>query len=108
MGAEKLYENRIKRYIKSIGGYYVKYFGCGYSEAGTPDILACINGYFIGIEVKAVGGKPSELQLVKINEIREAGGLGFVTYPTGWNRLKDILDGLLIDKFNKEEDIILK
>jgi len=31
-----------------------------------------------------------------------------VVYPTAWDRLKDILDGLLIDSFNREEDIILK
>lgn len=108
MPAEKIFENKIKRYIKSVGGYCVKYFGCSYSESGTPDILACINGYFLGIEVKAQNGKPSELQLVKINDIRKAGGFAYVAYPSGWERLKDIIDGLLIDKFNREEDVILK
>ena len=108
MAQEKQFENKIKRYIKERGGNCVKYFGCSYSESGTPDILACINGYFIAIEVKAQNGKPSELQLVKIAEIRRAGGLGFIAYPSGWEKLKDIIDGLLIDKFNREEDVILK
>jgi len=108
MGAEKLFENKIKRYINAIGGYCVKYFGCNYSESGTPDILACINGYFIAIEVKAQTGRPSELQLVKIADIRKAGGFAYVAYPSGWSRLKDVIDGLLIDKFNREEDVILK
>ena len=108
MPAEKIFENKIKRYIKSVGGYCVKYFGCSYSESGTPDILACINGYFLGIEVKAQNGKLSELQMVKINDIRKAGGFAYVVYPSGWSRLKDIIDGLLIDKFNREEDVILK
>lgn len=108
MGLEKIYENKIKRYIKDHKGYSVKYFGCNYSTSGTPDILACINGYFLAIEVKAPEGKPSELQLAKIAEIRKAGGLAYVAYPSGWGKLKDIIDGLLIDKFNREEDIILK
>lgn len=108
MAQEKTYENKIKKYIKSKGGYCVKYFGCSYSESGTPDILACINGYFLAIEVKAQGGKASELQLVKIAEIRRAGGLGFIAYPSGWNRLKDTIDGLLIDKINREEETVLK
>ena len=108
MAQEKSFENKIKRYLKDSGAYRVKYFGCSYSESGTSDILACVNGYFLAIEVKAQTGKPSELQLVKINDIRKAGGFAYVAYPGGWERLKDIIDGLLIDKFNREEDVILK
>lgn len=108
MAQEKSYENKIKRYLKERGCYRVKYHGNYYSENGTPDILACVNGHFVAIEVKADNGHPSELQLVKIADIRKAGGFGYVAYPSGWNRLKDIIDGLLIDKFNREEDIILK
>lgn len=108
MASEKIFENKIKKYLKERGCYCVKYFGCSYSESGTPDILACINGYFLAIEVKAPTGKPSELQLVKIDAIRKAGGFAYVVYPSGWEKLKDIIDGLLIDKFNREEDVILK
>jgi Holliday junction resolvase len=106
--AEKSFENKIKRYLKDKGAYRVKYHGNYFSENGTPDILACVNGYFLAIEVKAQDGKPSELQLVKINDIRKAGGFAYVAYPSGWEKLKDIIDGLLIDKFNREEDVILK
>ena len=108
MASEKIFENKIKRYLKDNGCYRVKYFGCSYSESGTPDILACVNGYFLAIEVKAQTGKASELQLTKIADIRKAGGFAYVAYPSGWEKLKDIIDGLLIDKFNREEDVILK
>ena len=108
MAAEKMFENKIKKYLKDHGCYCVKYFGCNYSTSGTPDILACVNGYFLAIEVKAPEGKPSELQLVKIDEIRKAGGFAYVVYPSGWLKLKDIIDGLLIDRFNREEEVILK
>lgn len=108
MASEKSFENKIKRYLKESGCYRVKYHGNYFSENGTPDILACVNGYFLAIEVKADNGKPTELQLVKINDIRKAGGFAFVAYPSGWSKLKDIIDGLLIDKFNREEDVILK
>ena len=108
MAQEKSFENKIKRYLKDKGAYRVKYFGCNYSESGTPDILACVNGYFLAIEVKAQTGKPSELQLVKIAEIRKAGGFAYVVYPSGWERLKAIIDGLLHEEFNREEDVILK
>ena len=108
MAEEKQFENKIKRYLKDKGCYCVKYHGNRFSTSGTPDILACVNGYFLAIEVKAQTGKPSELQLVKVEAIRKAGGFAFVVYPSGWERLKDIIDGLLIDKFNREEDLILK
>ena len=108
MAQEKSFENKIKRYLKERGCHRVKYFGCSYSESGTPDILACVNGYFIAIEVKAQNGKPTELQLAKIADIRKAGGFAYVAYPSGWDKLKDIIDGLLIDSFSREEDVILK
>ena len=108
MAQEKQFENKIKRYLKDKGCYRVKYFGCSYSESGTPDILACVNGHFLAIEVKGDNGKPSELQLVKVDAIRKAGGFAYVVYPSGWERLKDIIDGLLIENFNREETVILK
>lgn len=108
MASEKSFENKIKRYLKERGCYRVKYHGNYFSENGTPDILACCNGYFLAIEVKAQDGRPSELQLVKINDIRKAGGFAYVAYPSGWEKLKDIIDGLLIDKFNREMEVILK
>ena len=108
MASEKSYENKIKRYLKDRGCYRVKYHGNYFSENGTPDILACVNGYFLAIEVKAQNGTPSELQMVKVDAIRKAGGFAYVAYPSGWEKLKDIIDGLLIDKFNREMEVILK
>ena len=105
---EKSFENKIKRYLKERGCYRVKYHGNYYSENGTPDILACVNGYFLAIEVKADNGKPTPLQLVKIDDIHKAGGFAYVVYPSGWEKLKDIIDGLLIDNFSREESVILQ
>lgn len=109
MASEKQFENKIKKYLKDHGAYFLKYWaGAQFTKSGVPDILACVNGYFVGIEVKAQNGKPSELQLYNIQQIRKAGGFAYVVYPSGWERLKDILDGLLIEKFNREGEMILK
>lgn len=108
MAKEKVFENKIKNYLKSKNCYCVKYFGCMYSTSGTPDILACINGYFVAIEVKAQDGVVSALQLEKLNQVRRAGGFGYVAYPSGWDKLKTIIDGILDDNFNKDEEMILK
>lgn len=109
MAAEKVFENKIKKYLKEHDAYFLKYWaGAQFTKSGVPDILACVNGYFVGIEVKAQNGKPSDLQLYNIRQIRKAGGFAYVVYPSGWESLKDILDDLLIEKFNREGEMILK
>lgn len=79
-GPEKQVENSIKGYLDEIGSYYRKTHGSLFSKAGTPDILACVNGRFVAIEVKrAEGGEVSPLQKANIKLIRKAGGIAFVS-----------------------------
>ena len=67
MAAEKNFENKIKGFLKDHGCWFLKYWGgAAYTKSGIPDILACCNGKFLGIEVKAKNGKPSELQLYNL------------------------------------------
>lgn len=76
---EKKVENQIKKYLDQQNAYYVKIHGSAYMPAGTPDILVCINGRFVGIEVKRPeGGILSELQKLKLKLIEKAGGVGIV------------------------------
>jgi RecB family endonuclease NucS len=64
-GPEKKVENQIKSYLDLLGAYYLKVHGSMYQPAGTPDILACINGRFVAIEVKRPnGGVVSALSIV--------------------------------------------
>lgn len=98
MAAEKNYENRIKKYLESKGAWFVKFFANAYTSSGIPDILCCINGRFVGIEVKQETGKPSLLQKVHLKRIGEAGGIGVLTYPSGYEKLKDLIDNLSEDK----------
>ena len=93
MGAEKDFENKIKKFLKDNDIFYVKFFANAYTPSGVPDILACHNGNFLGIEVKAEGGKVSELQKVKLNEIAEAGGGAVVVFPSGFELFKKYIKG---------------
>jgi hypothetical protein len=54
---------------------------------GVSDIIACVNGQFVGIELKADDGKPSPHQLLFIKQVRLAGGIAGVCYT-----LKDVKD----------------
>ena len=78
-GPEKKVENQIKKYLDSLGAYYLKVHGSMYQPAGTPDVLACVNGYFVAIEVKRPsGGVVSALQKSKLRRIEQAGGISIV------------------------------
>lgn len=108
MAAEKNFENKIKKYIEEEGGWQVKFFANRMTKNGIPDLLCCLGGYFIGIEVKAQNGRPSELQLYNCRKIREAGGFAFIVYPSGFDRLKTILNQLKHGYFDTDMDLILK
>ena len=78
--SEKRIENQIKKYLDSIDAWHIKTHGNMFSKAGTPDILACIKGYFVAIEVKRPGGVVSKLQEINIDLINQTGGIAFVAY----------------------------
>lgn len=79
---EAQFQKKVEEYLKKQKCWFVKYWGGGaYTKAGVPDLLVCCNGVFIGIELKASTGHPSELQIYNIEKIRKAGGMAFVLYP---------------------------
>lgn len=78
--SEKTIENQIKGYLDSIGAYHIKTHGNMFSRAGTPDIITCVKGVFVAIEVKKPGGVVSALQMANIKLINNAGGVAFVAY----------------------------
>ena len=50
----------------------------GFGKSGIPDIIAIVDGHFVGIEVKSATGKPTELQKICGRQIEEAGGTWLV------------------------------
>ena len=89
---EKNFENKIKKFLKDQDCYYIKYWGGGqFTKSGVPDLLICCNGYFVAVEVKAENGKPSELQLWNIEQIKKAGGIAMVLYPKQFEEFKKLI-----------------
>jgi Holliday junction resolvase len=111
---EKRFENVVKKFLKDHGCYYVKYWGGGtYTRSGVPDLLVSVNGYFIGVELKATHGRPSPLQLYNLKLIRESGGVGILLYPRNLAHFKmfviDILHGARpTDLIRKDEYAVLR
>lgn len=82
--SEKTIENQIKRYLDQLESkgkaWHMKVHGSMYQRSGVPDIIGCINGRFVGIEVKRPGGVVSKLQEYHIAQINKTGGAAFVAY----------------------------
>lgn len=97
MASEKNFENRIKKFLADRGCWFVKYFANRMTKSGVPDILACVNGRFVAIEVKASNGHPSELQIWNRDKIREAGGIAIIVYPEQWEDFVDLINELVVD-----------
>ena len=50
---------------------------------GTPDVLGCVNGYFVALEFKSSDkAKVTKLQEYKLNKIITANGFGVVVTPS--------------------------
>lgn len=95
MAAEKQFEIKVKKFLDQNRIWYVKTWSNGVQRSGIPDILACVNGYFVGIELKAPKGKPSELQIYNLKKIHESGGFSFLLYPD------DFDDSTIISPFKR-------
>lgn len=67
-------KSQVRKYLASIGAYFFFPVQMGIGSP-TLDILCCIGGRFVGIEVKAAGKKPTPRQLMTINHIRLAHGI---------------------------------
>lgn len=95
MTGEKNFENKIKKFLKDRGCWYVKYFANRNTRAGVPDILACVNGHFVAIEVKAENGKPTELQKWNVEQIKKSGGIALILYPADWERFAALINEVM-------------
>lgn len=82
-GREK---DKVVEYLRKLGCYYFYAYMGGYGRSGVPDIVACIDGVFWGIEVKAERRLPTKLQTVEMRRITDAGG------RTAWGTAKMIIE----------------
>ena len=56
---------------------------------GIPDLILCLRGKFVAIELKNEDGKPSPLQLYNIERIKQSGGQAFILRPSEFEKFKE-------------------
>ena len=88
-------EGKVKAHITKImreeGAYYFFPATHGYGRSGVPDVVCCVNGYFLAIECKAGTNKPTALQVREIESIRNAGGLAVVANELNWELVRPLV-----------------
>ncbi len=94
MTPEAKVKKKVVAHLKDLGAYYFYPVTGGYGRSGVPDIIACMDGKFIGIECKAGKNKPTPLQEKNLNEIIAAGGVALVVGETNMDLAFSVLDDL--------------
>jgi len=77
MTPEGKIKNQIKKLLDQFPHYRFMPVQMGMGSV-TLDFLVCVNGHFLGIEAKAPGKEPTDLQRQTIRSIRAVGGATFV------------------------------
>ncbi len=76
MKSEQQIQKSIIKYLHEIGAYTFKTVSS--NRAGIPDVIACIDGRFIALEIKRPKGKATPLQKLELSKIVKSGGVASV------------------------------
>jgi Holliday junction resolvase len=76
--AEGKVKDAVVKILKERGAYYFFPVTGGFGRSGVPDVVACYEGRFIGIECKAGTNKPTALQLAELAKIDKAKGVTMI------------------------------
>lgn len=88
---EQKVKAKVTKLLRAYGIYYFFPATGGFGRSGIPDIICCVNGFFLGIECKAGKNRPTKLQLRELKAIREAGGQAVVINETGIEELETLI-----------------
>lgn len=81
---ETIFKERVLRDLRTLENVWVKKIQ-SVSVRGIPDLLACINGVFVAIELK-VDSPLEPLQDYELSRIEKANGLAMVASPSTWSK----------------------
>lgn len=70
----------VKKVLEAQGVWYFMPTTGGYGRSGVPDIICCVNGFFLAIECKAGRGETTALQDRELGKICSAGGAALVIW----------------------------
>ncbi len=93
MTPEAKVKKKVVAILKKHEAYYFYPVTGGYGRSGVPDVIACHDGRFIGIECKAGSNKPTPLQQKNLDDIQAAGGVALVINEDNINTVEKLFNG---------------
>ena len=93
MTPEAKVKKKVVAILKKYEAYYFYPVTGGYGRSGVPDVIACHDGRFIGIECKAGSNKPTPLQQKNLDDIQAAGGVALVINEDNINAVEELFNG---------------
>lgn len=92
---ETILKDSVIKYLTESRIWFRRY-QAAYNANGLPDLDFLYKGVYVGLELKAPKGTPTELQLRKLKSINENGGIGIIVRD-----LEDVKDVItFIDKIS--------
>lgn len=84
--------------VKAAGHpiWWYKTHGGGYAKAGIPDLCIVVGGRSLWVELKTATGKVQKIQLVRLAEIRAAGGVACICRSV--DELREVVERLLVEQ----------
>jgi len=79
----------LKKYPDSY--IYVTHVG-QYGKRGVPDLVMCIEGLFVTVEVKTIKGNLTELQALEGRRIEKAKGIWMTIYGRNEDQLDELYE----------------
>ena len=75
---ESKLEEEVERFMRKKGIWQLARYQAQSNQNGLPDRLYLYKGYLLGLELKTDEGRPTDLQLKKLEEINNNGGIGLI------------------------------
>lgn len=88
---ETVFKNRIRPLLDALpNSWWFKTQQV--SLRGIPDMIGCLNGQFVALELKKDAKAPiGKLQVHILEKIADAGGFSAVVYPENWEEIYGVL-----------------
>lgn len=93
---ESKLEQEVEKFMREKRIWQLARFQAQYNQNGLPDRLYLYKGLLLGLELKTDKGSPTILQLRKLKEINNNGGLGLIIRSI--DDVKKLIE--IIDKIN--------
>lgn len=94
MQGESKFKQKVLKDLKKLPNCYVLKTQ-ERARRGVLDLIICLSGLYVSIELKIPGEEPTALQRVNIKRVKRAGGIAFWTDPGAWPGHLELLKGLL-------------